>query len=346
MVAGRLLSGDVPGSAGIAVTRVAAVDCGTNTIRLLIADDVAAAQRSAHGSSSHGLADVLRRTEFVRLGQGIDASGRIAPEAMERTLTAARGYAARCAELDVERVRFIATSASRDAENAGDFVAGVRDAFAAYDVMPEVVSGADEARLSFAGATGDLLRAGIPAPYLVVDLGGGSTEFVRGTGTVAASLSTDMGSVRLTERHLHCDPPTAAQIEAATRDIDAGIDRAEAEVDFADVATLVGLAGSVTTITAHALRLPVYDRDLVHGAALPVTTVLDSCAALLHADRGERMAMPFMQEGRVDVIAAGALIWSRVISRVVESAGIRSVLASEADILDGIALSLVDDRSA
>ncbi|MBO1753494.1 Ppx/GppA phosphatase family protein [Allobranchiibius sp. CTAmp26] len=318
------------------MTRVAAVDCGTNTIRLLVADS------APSGASGGRLVDVVRRMEFVRLGQGIDATGRIAPEAMARTLAAAREYATQCTELEVAAVRFVATSASRDASNADEFVAGVREAFAAYDVSPEVVTGDEEAQLSFRGATGDLVATGVPGPYLVVDLGGGSTEFVRGGRTVESALSTDIGCVRMTERHLHSDPPTAAQIDAATRDVDAAVDRAQAHVGFDDVATLVGLAGSVTTITAHALHLPAYDPAVIHGSTVPVEQILASCRAILAAGRAERAAMPFMHEGRVDVIGAGALIWSRIVTRLSEAAGIEQVRASEADILDGIALSLLD----
>nr|WP_243757615.1 Ppx/GppA phosphatase family protein [Allobranchiibius sp. GilTou38] len=313
------------------VTRVAAVDCGTNTIRLLIADS----------DGARPPVDVVRRMEFVRLGQGIDSTGRIAPEAMDRTLATAREYAAQCTENAVTAVRFVATSASRDASNAEEFVAGVRQAFAAYDVSPEVVTGDEEARLSFRGATGDLIATGVPGLYLVVDLGGGSTEFVRGGRTVDAALSTDIGCVRMTERHLRSDPPTAAQIDAASRDIDAAVDRAQAQVGFDGVATLVGLAGSVTTITAHALQLRAYDPAVIHGASLPVEQILASCRAILAADRAERAAMPFMHQGRVDVIGAGALIWSRIVTRLAQTAGMEQVRASEADILDGIALSLL-----
>lgn len=318
------------------MTRVAAVDCGTNTIRLLIADGTPSADVPTR------LTDVVRRMEFVRLGQGIDATGRIAPAAMERTLTAAGEYAAQCVALQVNRVRFVATSASRDADNAQDFVAGVRTAFAAYDVSPEVITGAQEARLSFRGATGDLVRAGVPDPYLVIDLGGGSTEFVRGGRAVEAALSTDVGCVRMTERHLHSDPPTNAQITAATADVDAAIERADIEVGFEGVATLVGLAGSVTTIAAHALDLPAYDAAVIHGATLTVPEVLASCETILGSTRAERMRMRFMQEGRVDVIAAGALIWSRIVTRLATGGGLDTVRVSEADILDGIALTLLE----
>lgn len=318
------------------MTRVAAVDCGTNTIRLLIAD--------RDPSATAALIDVVRRMEFVRLGQDLDATGRIAPEAMARTLDAAREYAAQCDALDVECLRFVATSASRDAANADEFVAGVREAFKAWNVTPEVVAGDVEAQLSFRGATGELLAGRVPGPYLVVDLGGGSTEFVRGTRTVEAALSTDIGCVRLSERHLGSDPPTAEQLAAATLDIDSALDRAEHTVGFDSVGTLVGLAGSVTSVFAHALHLPAYDPVAIHGATLPAAEVLASCEALMSADRDARMAMPFLHEGRVDVIAAGALIWSRVVTRVVQRAGITHVRASEADILDGIARSVPDAR--
>ena len=195
--------------------RVAAIDCGTNSLRLLVADV----------GDDGRLTDVVRRMEIVRLGQGIDRTGVIAPEAMARTLAVTREYADQCRALGVGRVRFVATSASRDARNAGEFVAGVRDAFGDLDVAPEVVAGDTEARFSFSGATGDLQAVGVPGPYLVVDLGGGSTELVRGTTDVEAARSVDVGSVRMTERHLHSDPPTAEQVAAARLDVAGGARR-------------------------------------------------------------------------------------------------------------------------
>lgn len=311
------------------MSRVAAIDCGTNSIRLLIAD-------RADGK----LDDVVRRTEIVRLGQGVDVTGRISPEAMERTLAQARDYADQCREHDVVAARFVATSASRDASNADEFVAGVRSAFGDLNVSPEVVSGDEEASLSFAGATGDLVAAGLAAPYLVVDLGGGSTELVRGTTQVEQQRSVDIGSVRLSERHVRSDPPTAAEIESATADVEAALDHAEEAVGLQGVRTLVGLAGSVTTITAHALDLPQYDRSAIHGARLPVDQVIASCTALLGATRAQRAAMPFMHPGRVDVIGAGALVWRRVVERIADRSGIAETVTSETDILDGIALSV------
>ncbi|GIL37135.1 Ppx/GppA phosphatase family protein [Phycicoccus sp. DTK01] len=312
--------------------RVAAVDCGTNSIRLLVADV----------GDDGLLTDVVRRMEVVRLGQGIDRTGVIAPEAMERTLAAAAGYAATCRELGAERVRFVATSASRDARNADEFVAGVRDAFGDLDFAPEVVAGEMEARLSFTGATGDLRRLGIPGPYLVVDLGGGSTELVRGTDDVEAGRSVDIGCVRMTERHLAGDPPTREQTDAARRDVRAALDAAEEAVDLHGLAAVVGLAGSITTVTAHALGLGHYDRDAIHLAEVPLAGHRVSCAALLAMPRAERAALPYMHPGRVDVIGAGALVWDEVLARLADrSPGVR-VVTSEHDILDGIALSVAD----
>ncbi len=314
------------------MTRVGAVDCGTNSIRLLVADV---------NPSTGALTDVLRRMEVVRLGYGVDRTGRIDPEAMERTLAMAQEYADQCRELGAERVRFVATSASRDAANADEFVAGVRTAFAHYGIAPEVISGDEEAALSFRGATGDLRAAGIPGPYLVVDLGGGSTELVRGHDTVESARSVDVGCVRLTERHLRSDPPTAAEVAAATADVDAAIDLARERVELDGVATLVGLAGSVTTVTAHALGLTSYQPDRIHLASLSSAAVLRACDELLAMTRAERAALGFMHPGRVDVIGAGALVWREVVRRTAEL-GVDRVVTSEHDILDGIALSVAE----
>ncbi len=316
------------------VLRVGAVDCGTNSIRLLVADV---------DSRTGALRDVLRRMEVVRLGYGVDRTGRIDPEAMARTLAMAREYAGQCSELGATGVRFVATSASRDASNADEFVAGVREAFGAFGTAPEVVSGAQEAALSFRGATGDLVAAGIEGPYLVVDLGGGSTEFVRGTTQVEAALSVDIGCVRMTERHLTTDPPTSPEIAAAVADIDQEVDRAAREVGFAGTRTLVGLAGTVTTVTAHTLGLEAYDPVRIHLASTSVPATREAAHALLAMTRAERSALGFMHPGRVDVIGAGALVWDRVIDRVARDSGWGNdltVVASEHDILDGIALSL------
>jgi exopolyphosphatase/guanosine-5'-triphosphate,3'-diphosphate pyrophosphatase len=283
------------------------------------------------------LVDVDRRMEIVRLGAGVDRTGRISPDAVARTLSVTRDYARRCADLGVRRYRFVATSATRDAENRAEFVGGVRGLLG---VDPEVISGQEEARLSFLGATSGLGPEHEP-PYLVVDIGGGSTEFVLGAGSgVQAARSVDVGCVRMTERHLAGDPPTAEQIAAATAGVDDAIDQAAGAVGLGKARTLIGLAGSVTTVTAHALGLARYDSSRTHLAVLGVDEVLRSCQELIGATRQQRAAMPFLHPGRVDVIGAGALLWSRVVRRVAGEAGIDRVVTSEHDLLDGVALVL------
>ena len=310
--------------------RVAAIDCGTNSLRLLVADV----------GKDGRLVDVVRRMEIVRLGQDIDRTGVIAPEAMARTLAVTREYAEQCRALRVDAVRFVATSASRDAGNAGEFVAGVRAAFGDLDVAPEVVDGDTEARFSFSGATGDLQALGVPGPYLVVDLGGGSTELVRGTTGVEAARSVDVGSVRMTERHLRSDPPAPDEVAAARRDVAVALDAVEQTVDLTGIGAVVGLAGSITTVTAHALALPTYDREAVHLARVPADGHRAACESLLTMGHAERAALPYLHPGRVDVIAGGALVWEAVLDRALERSPAAVVVTSEHDILDGIALSL------
>ncbi|WP_413451172.1 Ppx/GppA phosphatase family protein [Georgenia phoenicis] len=309
------------------MTRVAAIDCGTNSIRLLIADV----------SRRGPLVEVVREMEVVRLGQGVDRTGMLDPAALDRTLAAVRRYAATCSEHGVEATRFVATSATRDAGNRHTFVDGVRSLLG---VEPEVVSGQEEAALSFAGAA-SVIGADQARPLLVVDIGGGSTELVVGDDVPHAGVSIEMGSVRLTERHLRADPPTPKQVKAARQDLREALAEAETEVPLSEVRTVVGVAGSVTTVTAHALGLPAYDRASIDGAELPTETVLASCEALLRSTREERAAMGFMHPGRVDVIGAGALIWGEVVATVARATGdLPTVRTSEHDILDGIALSL------
>jgi exopolyphosphatase/guanosine-5'-triphosphate,3'-diphosphate pyrophosphatase len=303
------------------VKRVAAVDCGTNSVRLLVADLPA----------SGPLRDLSRRMEIVRLGEGVDRTGRLAPDAIARTRAVLGDYAGRIERLGARRIRMVATSATRDATNAGDFVAMVRDTLG---VAPEVVSGEEEARLSFAGAVRGL-PAGTAAPYLVVDIGGGSTEFVVGTEAVDRAVSVDIGCVRMTERHLRGDPPTPAEVAAAEADITAAVDRALAVVGRG-AATLIGLAGSVTTVAAVALDLPSYLPDRIHHARVPYPDVARVTAGLLAMTRAGRRGLAVMHPGRADVIGAGALI----LRVVMERAGAGSVIASEHDILDGIAWSL------
>ena len=314
--------------------RVAGIDCGTNSIRLLVADT----QDDGGSGRPPRLADVHREMRIVRLGQGVDATGVLAPEALERTFAAVEDYAVTIRGLGAERVRFVATSATRDARNRDDFSAGIRSRLG---VEPEVVPGLEEAALSFAGAASVLpLESG--RPVAVVDLGGGSTEFVLGDASgVIAARSIDMGCVRLTERHLHSDPPTAAEVAEAEDDVDRGIEEALAEVPLAQATAVIGVAGSITTITAHALGLPSYQPERIHGAELPLDQIAAACGSLLGLSHDERIALPYMHPGRADVIGAGAIVWRRVLERMRElTAGrIGTAITSEHDILDGIALS-------
>ncbi|MFI9831773.1 exopolyphosphatase [Streptomyces sp. NPDC051913] len=313
--------------------RVAAIDCGTNSIRLLVADvDLATGE----------LVDLDRRMTIVRLGQGVDRTGRLAPEALERTFAACREYAAIIKELGAERLRFVATSASRDAENRDDFVRGVLEILG---VEPEVITGDQEAEFSFTGATGELKgRDDLATPYLVVDIGGGSTEFVVGNAHVRAARSVDVGCVRMTERHLVVDgkvtdPPVDAQIEAMRADIEAALDLAEETVPLREARTLVGLAGSVTTVSAIAQELPEYDSEAIHHSRVSHEKVREITEWLLHSTHAERAAVPSMHPGRVDVIAAGALVLLAIMERI----GAEEVVVSEHDILDGIALKTAAD---
>ncbi len=314
------------------VKRVAAVDCGTNSVRLLIAD-----------VSCGELTEIERRMEIVRLGQGVDKTGRLAPEALERTFTVMREYRKLIEQHGATATRVVATSATRDAENRQVFVGGVREIFG---VEPEVVSGDEEAELSFTGATKGLLHlspeTGVPdgplPPYLVVDIGGGSTEFVVGSDHVLGALSVDIGCVRLTERHLRDagDPPSAEALERVVADIEAALDRVESEVPVRQARTLVGLAGSVTTVAGIALDLPAYDPERIHHTILHAEQVHEVTRRLLAMTHGERAAIPVMHPGRVDVIGTGALILDRIVRRFAFS----QVVVSEHDILDGIAWSI------
>ncbi|CAL9293682.1 Ppx/GppA phosphatase family protein [Streptomyces sp. SudanB25_2051] len=303
------------------MTRVAAIDCGTNSIRLLVADI---------DPEAGTLVDLDRRMTIVRLGQGVDRTGRLAPEALERTFAACREYAAAIKELGAERVRFVATSASRDAENREDFVRGVMDILG---VEPEVITGDQEAEFSFTGATKELRGSD---EYLVVDIGGGSTEFVVGTGHVEAARSVDIGCVRLTERHVRHDPPTEDEVAAIRADVRAAIALAEETVPVREARTLVGLAGSVTTVAALALGLGEYDSAAIHRSRIPYERVAEVSARLRSLTHDERAAYPVIHPGRVDVIVAGALVLEEIMTHVAA----QEVVVSEHDILDGIAWSL------
>jgi exopolyphosphatase/guanosine-5'-triphosphate,3'-diphosphate pyrophosphatase len=298
---------------------VAGIDCGTNTIKLLVG----------------ALPDVaVRETRIVRLGQGVDATGRLADDALARTFAALDEYAALIKEHGATRIRFCATSATRDAANAAVFTEGVR---ARLGVIPDVLSGAEEAELSYDGAVRHL-RDEPALPVLVVDIGGGSTELIRGaslTDPPSAAHSMDIGSVRLHERHLRSDPPTMAEVTACVADIERHLDANP--VSLARAATVVGVAGTVTTVAAGVLGLPAYDRDAIDQAVLPVDQVHAMVDLLVGMTVAERLALPWLHPGRADVIAAGALILSRVLRRT----HVDHLVVSEADILDGIAWSLV-----
>ena len=255
-----------------------------------------------------------------------------------------REYAVTCRELGAEHVRFVATSASRDARNAADFIEGVRTAFQEHfgaEVAPEVVERRRGGRALLRRRDGRPRRQGVSGPYLVVDLGGGSTEFVRGTDHVEAARSVDIGCVRLTERHLASDPPTAARSRRPRATSTPPSTWPSSPCPSSGVATLVGLAGSVTTITAHLLRLPAYEAERIHLARSAPADMIAASSELLSMSRAQRAALPYMHPGRVDVIGAGALVWRRIVARVVERSGITEVVTSEHDILDGIALSQV-----
>lgn len=370
----------------VTTKRVAAIDCGTNSIRLLIADLTAKtdhSERLVGSSGSHQLpplADVTRQMRIVRLGEGVDRTGRLSAAALDRTMTALREYADLIADARPEAVRMVATSASRDAANAQEFTDRV---VKILGVAPEVITGDEEAMLSFTGATRELwdpaaeprarydggfghrarnrwVRGGAPPedtcvpPYLVTDIGGGSTEFVFGGAAASQvprgqaprgqvprgqvlSRSVNIGCVRLTERHLHGDPPLAAQVAATVADIDTALDQVAATVPVAQARTLVGLAGSVTTVAAIALGLAEYDSARIHHSRISAARAHDIANGLLAMTRTERAAIPVMHPGRVDVIGAGALILDRIMTRF----GFTEVLVSEHDILDGIAWSLL-----
>lgn len=305
------------------MTVLAGIDCGTNSIRLLIARPEPA-----------GLVDIHREMRVVRLGEGVDRSGEISAAALARTEVALVDYAASIRVFGAEAVRMVATSASRDARNAGEFTAMVRRVLG---VEPEVISGVEEAGLSFSGAIAGL--PGAADPLLVADIGGGSTELVLGSpasGVVTAAFSMDVGCVRMTERHLLDDPPTAGQIAATVADLHAALARAADVVPLTRAAAFVGVAGTVTTIAAIALDLKEYDAEVIHGSVLSARQVNEVTHRLLTMNRAQRAALPVMHPGRVDVIGGGAI----VLRTVLDYLGATEIIVSEHDILDGIVLSL------
>lgn len=308
---------------------VAAIDCGTNTIKLLVARP-----------GADGMEDLVREARMVRLGQGVDAAGELHPDALARTFAAIDEYAALIREHGAApdqggRIRFVATSATRDAGNAQVFVDGVRDRLG---VEPEVVAGTEEAALAFDGCVRNL-REPPALPVIVVDIGGGSTELIEGASLESgpsAAYSMQIGSVRLHERHLHTDPPTSAEVEACVGDIDAALDACP--VDPGTAATVVGVAGTVTQLAAGILDLAAYDRSATDQLAIPVGELDELVRRLVEMTVAERRALRWMHPGRADVIAAGGLILSRVLRRT----GVEHLIVSESDILDGIAWSITD----
>lgn len=322
------------------MTRVAAIDCGTNSIRLLIAD------LDGRG----GLTDVVRARELVRLGEGVDRTGRFSEGALERTLAATQKYADLIREHGAERIRFVATSATRDAANRVEFTDAV---LAILGVPAEVIPGTEEAALSFRGALTALPPrvAHDSSQFLVVDLGGGSTELVLGTSAPDSAYSMDVGCVRLTERHVHSDPPLESELELIRKDVNAALDTATEHVDIAHATEVIGVAGTIATITAHALGLSEYDALAISGSRVPLAAILEACTSLSSMSRAERAALPFMHPGRVDVIAAGAVLWATVLQRIAAATKatgnpLEFVTTSEHDILDGTALSLADSDEA
>ena len=308
------------------MTRVGAIDCGTNSIRLLIADSV-----------DGQLRDVHREMRIVRLGQGVDATGRFAAEALDRTRTALVDYAALCTAHGVDRVRMVATSAARDAANRDVFFAMTADVLG---VSAEVITGVEEAELSFRGAVNELASA--QGPFVVVDLGGGSTEVVLGESGVIASFSADVGCVRVTERCLHTDPPTADEVAAAREMVRERLGEALRAVPIHRARTWVGVAGTMTTLAALAHDLTAYDPAAIHLSRVGIERLVQVCDGLIAMTRAQRAALGPMHEGRADVIGAGAIVVEELAFTLVERAGIEELTVSEHDILDGIALSLVD----
>jgi exopolyphosphatase/guanosine-5'-triphosphate,3'-diphosphate pyrophosphatase len=303
------------------VSRVAAIDCGTNSIRLLIAD-----------ITGDNFKEVLRTMEIVRLGQGVDQNKAFHPDAIDRTLKAVELFRDQIASKGVEKIRFCATSATRDASNRNLFIDGVRDILG---IEVEVIPGEEEAELSFIGATKELRQS--DAPFLVVDIGGGSTEFVFGSEKVEFAKSVNIGCVRMSERHLNTQPPSMAQIAQAIVDVDIAITQAAAVVPITTAKTLVAVAGTATTVAAAALELTDYDRHLIHLSRISSDKVHKVAATFQSMNKDQIASLGFMHPGRVDVITAGSL----VLSRIMAATGATEFVASESDILDGMAWSLI-----
>ena len=303
------------------MSRVAAIDCGTNSIRLLVVD-----------ITGDNFKEVLRTMEIVRLGQGVDQNKAFHPDAIDRTLSAVRLFKDQIAGKGVEKIRFCATSATRDATNRNLFIDGVREILG---IEVEVIPGEEEAELSFIGATKELRQS--DAPFLVVDIGGGSTEFVFGSEKVDFAKSVNIGCVRMSERHLNTQPPSMAQIAQAIVDIDIAITQAAAVVPITTAKTLVAVAGTATTVAAAALELTDYDRHMIHLSRISASNVHKVAASFQSMNKDQITSLGYMHPGRVDVITAGSL----VLSRIMAATGASEFVASESDILDGMAWSLI-----
>lgn len=317
------------------MARVAAIDCGTNSIRLLVADV------TTRDDGTSWLRDVHRELRIVRLGEGVDATGVLSQQALARTRAALVDYVAVAARKGVERARMVATSATRDAANRNEFFTMTAEVLGS---PAEVISGEEEARLSFAGAVADLEPE--DGPFLVADVGGGSTELVLGTwdgrkADVVAAKSVDVGCVRLTERCLHSDPPTGAEIADAVRVTSDVLAEAFAVVPVERARTFIGVAGTVTTMSAVHLGLERYEADVQHLSRLPLSGVESTTELLVGMTRAQRAAVGPMHPGRVDVIGGGVIVVRTLAREVAKRAGIQEIVVSEHDILDGIALSLV-----
>ena len=304
------------------MSQVAVIDCGTNSIRLLIAE-----------TSGSTIKELIRTMEIIRLGQGVDENKAFHPDAINRTLLAVKSFKEIIDKNKVDRIRFCATSATRDAMNRNLFIDGVRDIL---NVQVEVIPGEEEAALSFTGATYQLDQGA--GPFLVVDIGGGSTEFVYGDKKVMSAKSVNIGCVRMSERHLTSQPPTMDQIASAIVDIDIAITQAAVSVPINSAKSLIAVAGTATTVAAAALDLSKYDRDLIHLSKISADKVHKVAQMFQSMSKSEISALPYMHEGRVDVITAGSL----VLSRVMAATGAAEFVASESDILDGMAFSLIN----
>ena len=304
--------------------RVAAIDCGTNSIRLLISDI---------DNSTNTATDVVREMRIVRLGEGVDKTNAFSPRALERTFKAVEEYDKLLLKHNVEHVRFVATSATRDAQNKAMFIKGVIDRLR---IVPEVIAGVEEAALSFDGATRSL-RQKHSAPFLVIDLGGGSTELVIGDKEPTGAYSMDVGCVRMTERHTPGGNPTKAQEEAIRTDVRNALKVAATKVDWKTAQTVVGVAGTITTVAAHVLNLKTYDPDVLHGASITAEQVSQTAQDFITLTPAQRGALPYMHEGRIEVITAGSI----VLDEVMKGIGAKTLIASERDILDGVTWSQV-----